>query len=250
LEQKQLIFIVFSIIIFASVGSALSYKVDSNVPIHHSVRLGGSPTTGASCNITVINPLGNSIVDFQPMTANTNTQTYNYTVSGNLLNLTGIYPYDITCVESPLNATESFSFELTNSGKEFTVGQSILYIFLLILSIGVFVLLIFLYFNVNLQDKLDINGEVLEFNTNKHFKLLFGSLAYMMFVWLTYLTWNISHTYLELSAGSNFFYPLFRISLTLLFPIILVTGILMIVQVVRSKKLNKKLERGEFLPNV
>jgi hypothetical protein len=244
LEQKQLIFIFLFALILTSVVGA--YKTGENVPLSHSVRLGGAPTTGASCNITATNPIGDTIISFQPMTPNTATQQYNYTISGSLTNITGTYLYDITCVESPLNATDSFTFEITNSGKDFTVGQAILYIFLLILSIGVFTLFIWLFINVRVKERMDINGEMFEFKVNRHIKIFLGAMCYMLFVWLLYLTWNISHTYLELSVGSNFFYPLFRIALALMWPLMVGAVIFGVVSFMTDKKMNEKIQRGDF----
>lgn len=146
MEYQKLIFVMLLICLVPSIYSLDNVaKVGEDYDIRLTITANGS-ISSVDVNITVNDPDGIVIVDFQKMQKNTATQDFNYTINGTNLTKAGIYDctaYAFSTITD--NQIFSCSFEANPSGKEYIPEISSSLIFGAILSlmfISVFLFLI------------------------------------------------------------------------------------------------------------
>jgi len=117
-QNKALIFVsLFIAIAFLPFVQGLAFEQNSEANLTHPIRVsGGLPPPSVLCNITIIDPNKNTLVDFLAMTRIDNGKYYNYTLNTNQTAIIGKYDYDITCLSSSINKTESFEFYINPGG--------------------------------------------------------------------------------------------------------------------------------------
>ena len=226
---------------------ANTQRQNSDVNITHSVRLDGYVSDTINCNITVFNPNWVTLVGFSPMVYNATSKTVSYVLrSGNTSEL-GLYPYDVTCVGSGLNRTDSFNFEITPNGKENTISQSILYVLMLVVVVGLFGLTFYGSYKIPWKNEVKQNeyGEkMLKINYKKYLKLCCIACTYFSFVWILFLSANISYGFLGLATFANIFLLLFnffvRISI-LVGPALVIYGAF---KFNHDRKIQERIQRG------
>lgn len=168
--KKESLFYLFLFIVSLSLVSATNtYQIDNNLSINHPVRVNGYPVATALCNITVINPIGNVIVDFQQMTGGT--ATHNYTVTQDLNDKVGLYDYFITCSSNGLNQTDSFQYEITYTGKENPGTGFIVVYSLIFVTMFAFIVYFFLH-GIAKGGKFEFDVKDLSFSWGFMFALL------------------------------------------------------------------------------
>lgn len=249
-----LLLLAFALLISMSLVEAKPYQQFTAIDIRHSVRINDAPTTSALCNITIINPVQDVMANFKPMTANANSQTYNFTLDGTNTTITGTYNYDITCIDIPtgFNKTDSFTFEVNHSGKEYTVAQSITYLFLFILSIFFFGLTLYgaikiPYSEGRMQDDNTGDIHISSINYVKYFKLMCIVLCYCFLIMLSFLGWNIATGMLEFLTIGYIFQMIFWILLGFLLPLLFIIVIEVIRKLINDKRLREEI-RERFTP--
>jgi len=132
-KKRTTLLLIFALLLLPVVV-ANTYQINTTIDIRHPIRVDGSPAPNAICNITVLNPINNIIVDYREM--ENKSSSHNYSVNYSLIDQVGTYVYYITCIDLDGNETESFEFDVTFTGKEepsgiFKVVLTIFFIFLL-----------------------------------------------------------------------------------------------------------------------
>lgn len=203
--------------ILLSVVHAEKYGQNTQVPITHSVRVQDGNPSGVLCNITVFDPEWNILVPFKVMTPSTTTQTYNYTVLQSNTTKTGLYQYDISCIQPTLglNQTNSYNFEITVSGDTLDTPTSILYIFMILIGGSLIFILLWIRSRISDGDNFNGFGDLIKINFWKNFRPMLLILSYGAFVWTVYNLYFLSNSFIELRSIPLFFYGLFRLSLAL-----------------------------------
>lgn len=251
--EKHLILLVLSFIFLTQLASATIFvPINTQVDIRHSVRVNDAPTTSALCNITVYNPNDFVLVQFKAMSLDNITNTYNYTLPSTNTSITGTYCYDITCLDSvsTFNKTQSYcDIQVNNSGKDYTIPQSVTYFFLFVLSMGLFGIALygsmkFPYRNETMQNEETGEFHIYRINYSKYLKLLCIVLAYMFLLMIVAMAWNISDGVLEfLTIGVIFRYT-FYILLVLIVPSILIVITIALLNLAEDRKIKKNILEG------
>jgi len=227
-----------------NIASALPYRQNNPLDIKHAVRLDGFYTSSALCNMTAYNPVWNAIIENKALTYNSTLQAYNLTIPSTKVNLTGTYCYDITCSVSGINSTQQFCVEVNPDGKDYTTAESITYIFVLLLTVSIFFFFIWGAMKIDTTPRINEYNELVKVNWNRHIRNLLIVTCYLMFVFITYITWNISFAYLDLPSVGNFFVFLHRYSFALMWPFLAVYIILTFVLFIHDKKLQGLIDKG------
>ena len=158
-----------------------------------------SPCSGtATCNITIVSPTSEIVVNNQPMTKNNN--VFNYTLPSNLTR--GLYEEAAYCCDGALCSTQNGYFMITTNGKEendlfgilglcFIVGLLFFFAFkitdathvylqLLLVFFGIcFALLIPAYFFIT-------SYQALFFNLFMAFTVVFFIYVLVYYIWYNY----------------------------------------------------------------
>jgi len=215
-QIKCLIFLLFVVVIINFVSATEVFRQNEEVNLIKSVRVNGGLSTDLLCNITVTNPNGLVIVEFSEMT--NQTSFHNFTFPINNITELGIYDYDIYCTDGNLNATNSYQFDVTPSGKRFETSDAI--IFAIIIVSMFLVSLFFLY----MARQTESDG----------IKLFFMLLSFVMVI-LTAGTGRVLIDYLPISGGINGLVTSFLFILGIVF--VLIMYYVMINQTRRSLEL-------------
>lgn len=227
-----------------SIVGAETYKQYDEINIRHSVRLNDAPTSTAQCNITIYNPDWDVLASYCEMTNDANSNTFNYTL--NDTTELGVYNYDITCTDSDLNITESYNFEITATGKEFTTPQSIMYVLLLLLLVAIFVFSLYFAITIRWQNERNNLNELMQINYRKYLKLFSITICYIMLLWGTFIGWSLSTGFIHFNFLGGFFRVLFVIMTALTFPVIASIIILGLISWIRDRKLSDYIDRGIY----
>lgn len=172
-------------------------------------------------NVTIVAPNGSVIINNAIMTKVNS--VYNYTLNENQTLLNGDYLFVPTFYSGAISFSDSLIFTVTPSGTEPSIGEtiiySILFVFVIIMMIGLF--LWGLEMNPNNSYNLE-NGKLFKLNYGKYFKVFLFCMSYFAFLCAMFLTWQISLNILWLSFTSDILKTFFLIIVGVTFPIGLV----------------------------
>ena len=243
--MRKLLIVLFLLFLLPLVSADDSKRQSVPLNISHTVTIAGVPTTSASCNITVFDPDNIIIVQFQPMTVDSNSKTYNFLLNSSQNSKIGDLCYDISCAGNSLNNTQHFCIPITTTGKGYTTADSITNLFILIISISLFILFIYLGMKVDTSPLRTSLGEIIDVRLfNKQIKIFFYLLAYMTFTWLMFITWNLTLGYSQLLAVSSFFWFLHRFFIVALPGVLVFYFIMGIMYLLRGLSDQKKIRQG------
>lgn len=243
--NKHILIFLIALILIPSI-SATVCKQEIKCDIRHSVRLNSAPTNTANCNITVRNPEGEIIVPFQPMTFNTTVKDFNYTINSTLIFEFGSYEYDITCLDSGFNATETFSFDVNRVGRTLSVAESIMFIFVLLLGLFFFSITLYGAIKIPFKNMRDDEGTLIHVNLLKHAKVGCVVLSYLFLTWVLWTSYNITFAFLELDAIGKFLL-LFAEFMIDTVPFTLVLSLtIMLIMFFRDLDMIKKVKEGKI----
>jgi len=242
------LFILVTLVLLLGVTSvtAVFFEQNTDIDLRHSVRVQDAITSTATCNITIFDPDDTVLVGFQGMTFDSFSQTYNYTLNNTATAQFGAYSYDITCVDNGFNKTLTFNFNVNPAGRDFTTAESLLFIFILLISLTFFGLTLFFSIRIPFRNERDFEGKLIKVNFAKHIKLLLITATYTIFVWLTWVTWHITAGFVELTGVSLFFLHLHRASISFLWPAFVVILMWILVTFLLDLKIDKALKEGRI----
>lgn len=238
------------VIVLSSFAHAGDGEKQQSVPLNiiHTVSFNGIPTTSASCNITVFDPDNNVIVSAAPMTAIASSKTYNYTLNASQNSKIGDLCYDVACVQSNENNTEHFCIPITTTGKAYTTADSLTNLLILIVSICLFCLFIWIPNYISMDGERNEYGELVRIPLFKRqAKVFLYAMAYLTFVWLMYVIYNLTLGYSQLQAVSSFFWFVHRVFFVMLWPFLSCYVIISLIMFFKDFADIQKIKRGLIL---
>lgn len=196
------------IILFCiTIASAEStYIVGEDAQISYAVRLNGGVIESATCNITILSPQKNiRYSQFAPMTYDATTKLHNYTLKADNITTEGDYCYTITCTYGGYNATGYDCITVTPSGRTASTAQSILYMFLLLITVGLFSFSMYWGFTIRGKNVRNSYNEVIEINWYKYLKIACWFISFFLFYFIIFLTQNIAFGFLNIPFVGRFY---------------------------------------------
>lgn len=174
----------------------------------------------------------------EEMTKENNNFYYDYTP-----NDLGIYDF-ITCSNPDgIELCEKDSFESTPNGKDFTTGNSIIYIGFIIILLFTFFLTIYGAGKIKWKNKRNNEGKVLTINNFRYLKILLYVMSYFELMFLFGLSYKICRE-TDIEGFTQFFNFIYQIFSNLMYPLIVLLVIIMIITWLQNIKLNKRIKLG------
>lgn len=193
-----------------------------------------------SCNLTVISPNSSVLINDQIATQQTNFFNFSLPETDTL----GLHTYNVFCQNTSNAGASTELFYLVNlTGEELSVSKTILYIFILIVSLCFFLLCLFGAIKIPWNNKLDDEGFILEMNDLKYVKLFLWFMTYFFLLFITWLTASISK-FLELGMASRFFDIFQSFLLIILLPVWLIVMATGLFKAFSEKNLNDMIGRN------
>jgi len=170
------------------------------------------------------------------------------TWTSNFCNTTQLGRYDITGSGDLSGTDTSFNvlyFEVTTTGKELTSAKATSYTIILIISILVFLGLLWFGFAMPSKNKTDeMTGYIFALNNLKYLKYTLLGFAYTTLVWISYFIWMISYSFLDFGFLTDIFRVGFIFLTVLIFPLFILYTYIIIVNIVKDRKIGDMLTRG------
>ena len=205
-----------------------------------------------SCYIHIYNENGEHFIEQE---LKTHYETKDYTDW--FINLTetntsriGTYPYIVWCnsssamkVDTP-NGFLSNNFKINQNGFSPTIEKIAIYAFLILLISAFFIGSLISTFSINGKNKQDEMGNVIGITSRKYLKIFFGAIAYLCIWILSYLSAEMA-SYLDFIMAYLFFNMIFEFLYLMMIPVLLVLGWIFIALLVKDKRLQKMIDRGD-----
>jgi len=192
-------------------------------------------------NITSItSPSGQVVYYNEEMTKNE--QEFNYTYTPLEL---GIYNFK-TCADPESTVRcESDEFTVSPTGKELTYSKSILYTIIIVMSLLVFLGLLWVGILLPSKNKSDeMTGYILAVNNLKYLKHFLLGFAYITLVWISYFLWMITYAYLDFNFLTTIFRFIFTFLAIVTLPLFILYVYLTITNFIKDQQIGDFLMRG------
>lgn len=204
------------------------FKQSEDITVKLPCTINGSYCSGSAvCRTTILNPEGTILINNQAMTKNN--AVFEINLTSNQTGINGEYEFNVVCADGGSSASRFLKFHITPNGEKPTSAKGILYISLLIIFVVLMILGITFGYRAD------------------HIALKVGLYlgAYLLFVGITFIAWNISADYLTSSPFlTSFFRTTWIVSMYALFPLILVLTIYTFWMLKKIDVIENMLERG------
>jgi len=194
------------------------------------------------CNITITDPDQFIIVLNKLMTQNET--NYNYTLHFNHSDVLGIYKDEVCCNNETAGGCKTFYHKVTPSGRDLKISDSIIYIIVLVGSLGIFILCAGTAIILPWDHKRNDEGVIIQINTKKYLKVLFGFTSYFLLIWVMNILVAITNNFLFLDISFNFFRTIYMILLFSIMPVLALGVLWAVISAINDKKLQQFLKRG------
>ena len=238
-----LVFTIFTTLTMTLVHADPIYK--QNWPINLQIPCTNNGTycsAFAVCNATVINPNGTTIRNGASMTQNGS--FFNISLSASEVSQAGEYQFTVCCVDGAATNCVDLIFLVNPTGSELSTPQGIIYVIVLILSIFIFLLVLFGAIRIPFKNQRNDYEAVVNINDLKYFKILLIGFSYLLLLWITFLIKGIASNYLFLNGAYNFFNVIFWVLFSALWPGVILSLYITLVLFLNDKKLKDLIERG------
>lgn len=184
-------------------------------------------SASAVCLATIINPDGEVLINNETMIINEAVAEINLTANQTEVN--GEYEFTLVCTDAGETNDKTLTFWITPNGEMPSTAKGIIYIGLF----SIFVL--FLILSIIWAGKVE----------HIAMKWALYLLAYLLFIGITFIAWNLSIDYLTSSLFMiSFFRILWYFSVVALFPLLLISFIYMLWMIRKIDAIENMLERG------
>lgn len=205
--------------------------------------------TCGSCsyvNISVYYPNSTKVVDNQAMTnAGGGYWEYEFSYTSSL----GKYDYptcgDISGVHTCSDSEGLPYFEVSHTGKELTSAKAISYTVIFIISVLIFIGLLWIGLVLPSGNKTDeFTGYVIAIRNLKYLKYVLLGFSYITLLWLSYFSWMITYAYLDFEFLSSIFRLIFTFLAILTLPLFILFVWITITNLIKDSQVGDAIMRG------
>lgn len=196
----------------------------------------------ATCNATILGPLGGIIKNNEVMTQNNS--IFNITLSANDTETLGQYEFTPCCNDDSSTECSSLVFLITKTGNEIKTSESIIYVVFLLTLLFVFILTLYGAIKIPFRNKRDDDGNIVGVNDIKYLKVACIVFSYVLFLFLVGVVKSIMENYLYINGAYRVFNLLFWIMFSFLWPLVVLSFLFSLIMIVNSAKIKKVIKRG------
>ncbi len=244
-NMKKLIIIMIGLFLFSSTLAIDSsqhinlgeYKINTCVNIRQTCA------TCSFVNFTITEPINSTIV--------INNQAMNDNGGGvwteEFCNTATTGRYDVIGLGDLDGSNTNFAtfFIISATGTELTTAKVLSYIIILIVSVMIFLGLLFVGIKLPSKNKSDeLTGYIIAVSNLKYVKTLILGLSYLSTVWISYFTWMITEAFLDFTFLSSLFKIMFYTLAYSTLPLFILYIYFTITNFIRDKDIADLLLRG------
>lgn len=239
------IFLLFILILSINlINASAIYQQGKDIDLKFPFEVNGSrASTSAQCNISIKYPNSSYIIKLDNAT-NLGNGEFNYTLNSTKTGEWGTYEWTAFCCDLGNCAAGYGEFEVTTTGNELSIGESIIYIIILVVLIFAFLLFLTGSIKLPFKDVRNDEGSIISINDLKYLKVSCMVFAYLTLMAIFGIMRQISANFLYLNDIYRIFQWMFWFMLSLVYPLIILSVLFMLIVFINSKKMQKFLERG------
>lgn len=243
-DKAKLMLICFVMLYIILISLVSSANFVQNTPVDIKVQCLNNGTycsSSGNCNLTILYP---SNVLFINNTMTRQPVYYNLTLPNS--SILGNYQCSFTCCDGGLCSTGDCGFTISPTGLDISTGQSFIYIFLIVMSFIVFLLLLYASIKIPFKNIRNNEGVMVAINQLKWLKVASIGLNYIVLMFIFGLSGALSRNFLAGLGIENFFNWGYFILLSLLIPFAILSIVLGFIVFITDKRLYKKIKRGGY----
>ena len=229
-------------LVIGSVSAGLIYKQSTEISISLPCINNGSFCSDTStCNITIVKPNSDLLIDNSPMT--NQLSFHNYSLRENETTDLGIHFSTVACNDGARNGVSTFEYLITRSGKTLDTSEALVYV---LLTFGIFVVfLLSLYFTIGMPyfNRKNLRGETIEITKTKYIKMGLILVTYSLFTWLLNVLIGVSDNYLNLGLFYGFVSFIFEIFVALAWPLFVLVFVWAFFEIIRDINKQKLIDK-------
>lgn len=217
-------------------------QIDFKIPCFHNDTYCSS---SATCNLTVKYPNLTTVYNNEAMT--NQGAFFNHSINITYTNKVGTYYWDMICFDVTGQGYGQGIFKITQSGRETTMSDAIMYSVLIFLNIVLLVLSLMGAIGLEGKNKYVIGSEgeaQVEVRYGKYLKVALFFVSYFLLWILMFFTQIVTETYFVIPEISNFLFTIFQIMGILIIPVLIVSGIIMAVDWIADIQIGKWKKRN------
>lgn len=235
--------IIFSLGVVSAIDYEYVFKQNTPVDLKFSCfdETTGEPCdTNYLCNITVYYP--NFTVLINNDVATRNPSYYNYSITDT--STLGLYQYQSFCTNGTSGGWSPELYYLINTmGEDFNLTKSVLYLSVLILSLGIFGFCIHWAIKIPFDNKRGKDGIIVGMNDLKFLKIFLWFFVYLLAIFIMFMAKAVTGV-LEIGLATSLFNLLFWMLLVFLLPVFIVTTTVIIVRFFADRKIEMLVNRN------
>lgn len=169
---------------------------------------------------------------------------FEYTVSGNNFVKGMIIQTSILCNTSIMADQTIGETQITYSGGNKELSETIFYVFSITIMMALFILTIMAYLRLPKNNPRDDYGQLLSISHLKYLRIPMIGMAWFIFLAINFIISGIARDYFTESSITNIFFALFTIQMRMTIPFIILIFLYLLIEIFKDKELNNLMKRG------
>lgn len=137
-----------------------------------------------------------------------------------------------------------YTYLITPTGFKPDSSQTTSYLIILVISLFALIGCLIGMIAIKWQRPRNEDGIIVGRNDLKYLKIVFAAASYLLLMFIAYLLYAITNSYIYFNQISNLFYYVYSWMLRMLLPVVIVALIISIANLVRDKKIDNMMKMG------
>ncbi len=222
--------------------SAITYPQNVEIDLKTPCTLDGFPcSSSATCNLTIQFPNNGSYLLNNIALTNLGNGDFNTTI---IFPLLGDYQREVNCQDSGQNDTLNDLITITQTGSVISTAQGIIYIIFLAVLIFLFLLCLAGAIYLPWDHGRTEEGSIVSVNDLKYLKIILFVFSYLSLMFIFGIMRGLTANHLFLTGFSGVFNVIYWILFSLLWPLIVLSIIIMTVAFLKNLEIKESILRN------
>lgn len=232
-----------SLVFIATLPSVIGAELLGTFARDSEVQLIQTCNNCTYCNLTSIKyPNATNIMINVVMVQDTT--EFSYDLNGANTTVIGTYKYCYDCGNSVERKTGCIDFEITQTGSTLSTAQGIIYVVILVALIFVFVLSLTGAIKLPWKHGRSSDGIIVSVNDLRYLKIILYVVSYLVLMFFFGIMRSISANFLFMEGYSGVFNWLFWIMFSFLFPLMILSLVIIIATFLKNLKIKESIFRN------
>jgi len=197
-----------------------------------------------SCRLDLFDLQGTQLISEKEMVFNPVLEQFSLLIDGGNFTKLGEMSQTIYCNSSNYGGFETNGYKITQTGDIIETPESIVFLIFLIAGGGLFLLCLYGSIKIPYRNPPNPDGQVIGIHEYGYLKVILIVFSYVLLMWELGIVRSIMYNYLFINGSYNLFNWAFNVMFAFVWPLIVVSFLLVLINYLNRKKFIKALERG------